>query len=462
LRPDSRQPRDLLFARGILGLVAASAAIALHFAAGVPIRPSFFALIVIWLAVAATVLVRLAPVPGTRDYGRLRVALLLFEIVVATLGAHLLAVTSWLGVPFVLFPVLEHSIQYPGRRGQAAAAAGGIAAGTLVALDSVSELGGAIAGGGVTGPAGTAVLSVFACLLVLGIQTGVGWVAATRSRDRAELEAAYRELQHAQAELVNTAKTATLGSLVAGVAHELNTPLGALDSNRDVIERALRGLQRILEDEVVTPDELDEVRRIVRAMDGVLKTDGVALERMVGLVGSLRAFGRPDRADYGRMDIHEGLEATLSLLSAELHGSIEIVRDYEDLPLIECWPNKLNQVFTNLLLNAAQATEAGTITVETRAGDGEVIVAVRDTGPGIPPEHLERIFEPGFTTKGERMGMGLGLLIARQIVDQHGGRISVESRVGEGTTFTVSLPVRREPWGRTASADAGPGAGQGL
>jgi signal transduction histidine kinase len=426
---------------------ASGTAIALHFAAGVSVRLSFFVLIVVWLAVAAAMLLRLAPVPDSPDYARLRAALLLFEIVVATLGAHLLGVTSWLVVPFVLFPVLEHSIQYPGRRGQAAAMAGGIAAGTLVAFDSVSgaSVGASLAGTDVTGAvgaAGAAILAVFACLLVLGIETGVSWVAATRHGQRAELEAAYVELQDAQADLVNTAKMATLGFFNDTATTEIYTPLGALDSNRDVIERALKGLQRILEDEVVTPDELDEVRRIVRAMDGVLKTDGVAVERMVGLVGSLRAFGRPDRAEFDWMDIHESLEATLSLLACELRGPIEIVRDYGDLPLVECWPNKLNQVFTNLLLNAAQATEEGTITVKTRARNREVLVAIEDTGAGIPAEHLERIFEPGFTTKGERMGMGLGLLIARQIVDQHGGRIDVESQAGAGSTFAVSLPMR--------------------
>lgn len=447
LRPDSRKPRDLLFARGLLGVFAVGTAIALHLTADIAVRLPFFVLIVGWLAVAASVLLRLSPAEDSPDYNRLRGALLLFEIVVATLGAHWLGLSSWLVVPFVLFPVLEHSIQYPGRRAQAGAMMGGIAAGALVALTSVSGPfeAGSLAGIGVTGAAGAAgaaILAVFACLLVLGIETGVSWVAARRYGDRAELETAYAALQEAQAELVNTARMATLGSLVAGVAHELNTPLGALDSNRDVIERSLRGLQGILEDEVVTPDELDEVRRIVRAMDGVLKTDGLAVERMVGLVGSLRAFGRPDRADFAHVDIHEGLEGTLKLLASEFGNSIEIVRDYGDLPMIQCWPNKLNQVFTNLLLNAAQATKEGTITVRTRAKDNEALVAIIDNGKGIPEEHLDRIFEPGFTTKGERMGMGLGLLITRQIIDQHGGRIEVKSRTGEGTEVTVHLPTR--------------------
>ncbi len=425
-------------------MLALGGAAALRYVVGAPVRPSFFLLVAAWFAVAAAVLLRLAPASGTVDYDRLRMVLFVFEIAVATLGAHLLGLTSWLAIPLVLLPVLEHSIQYPGWRGRAAAVVGGVAAGAAVAFEAVSSSAGrgVLVGNEVIAPAGAALLAVLACLLVLGVEAGVGRVAAIHQTQRAAVERANAELQSAQAELVNKAKMATLGTLVAGVAHELNTPLGALDSNRDVIDRALKSLQRILEDEVVTPDELDEVRRIVRAMDGVLETDGLAVERMVEIVGSLRALGRPDRADFARVEIHEGLDATLTLLASEFRGSIEIVRDYGDLPPVECWPNKLNQVFTNLLLNAAQATEEGAITVRTRTRDGQVLVTIEDTGVGIPPEDLDRIFEPGFTTKGDRMGMGLGLLIARQIVEQHGGRIDVESRTGEGSAFTVFLPLR--------------------
>lgn len=253
----------------------------------------------------------------------------------------------------------------------------------------------------------------------------------------AELE----ELRRAQTELVNAAKLATLGSLVAGVAHEINTPLGALHSNHDVIERALIKLQHILEDEVVTPDELEEVRKIVRAMDGVLHTNGIAVERMVKLVDSLRTFGRPDRAEIDRVNLHEGIEGTLAVLGHEIHD-IEVARDFGDIPTVECYPDRVNQVFMNLLLNALQAMgERGTLTIRTRSDGERVSVEISDTGRGIPPDTLERLFEPGFTTKGDRVGMGLGLAISRQIIDQHGGDIEVESVVGEGTAFTVRLPI---------------------
>lgn len=249
------------------------------------------------------------------------------------------------------------------------------------------------------------------------------------------------ELRRAQTDLVNSAKLATLGSLVAGVAHEINTPLGALHSNHDVIERALNKLQIILEDEVVTPDELEEVRKVVRAMDGVLHTNGIAVDRMVKLVDSLRTFGRPDRADIDRVNLHEGIEGTLAVLGHEVH-EIEIVREYGEIPRVECYPDRINQVFMNLLLNALQAMgERGTLTIRTRSSSAGASVTISDTGPGISPDALEHLFDPGFTTKGERVGMGLGLAISRQIVNQHNGDMMVESVLGEGTTFTVRLPL---------------------
>ena len=244
------------------------------------------------------------------------------------------------------------------------------------------------------------------------------------------------------AEKVTEARLATLGMLVAGLAHELNTPLGALNSNHDLLRRALQKLQDILADEVVEPHELDEVRRIVRAVDGILRVNDMAVERMGSLVSSLRNFGRLDRAERDVVDVHEGLESTLAILAHQLQR-VEIVREYGDVPKIECWAQQLNQVFMNLLLNAAQAMpQGGRITIRTTAAGDTVEIGIADTGSGIRPEHLARIFDPGFTTKGGRIGMGLGLLISRRIVERHGGRLLVESIPGQGASFTVRLPVR--------------------
>jgi two-component system, NtrC family, sensor kinase len=246
------------------------------------------------------------------------------------------------------------------------------------------------------------------------------------------------------AEKVNEARLASLGMLVAGLAHELNTPLGALNSNHDVLRRALGKLQDILADEVVEPHELEEVRRVVRAVDGILRVNDMAVERMSALVRSLRNFGRLDRAEIDFADLHEGIDSTLAILAHELR-MLHIQREYGELPLVECHPQQLNQVFMNLIMNARQATaDGGTITIRTSCVEHVVEVSVEDTGSGIPPENLAKIFEPGFTSKGGRVGMGLGLPICQQIMEQHAGRILVRSEPGAGATFTVRLPLRQE------------------
>jgi two-component system, NtrC family, sensor kinase len=256
----------------------------------------------------------------------------------------------------------------------------------------------------------------------------------------------------AVAELVTQARLATLGMLVAGLAHEINTPLGAINSNHDVLRRALNKLQDILADEVVEPHELDEVRRIVRAVDGILKVNDMAVERMTGLVRSLRDFGRIDGAAIDFLDVNAGIDSTLAILAHQV-SHVTLIREFGRIPLVQCNPQQVNQVFMNLLLNAAQATpEGGSIRIRTEPDGQGVRVTIADTGRGIEPRHLERIFEPGFTTKDARVGMGLGLLISRQIVEGHGGRIDVTSRPGDGAVFTVLIPIRYH------GADPAPGS----
>lgn len=252
----------------------------------------------------------------------------------------------------------------------------------------------------------------------------------------------------AVAELVNAAKMATLGSLVAGVAHELNTPLGALNSNHDVLNRALERLQGILADEVVEPHELNEVRRIVSAIDGVMCVNDLAVERMVTLVASLRRFGRPDLTDIDHVDIRESIDTALVIVKHELRGRIAVEREYDDIAPVECYAQEIGQVFMNLLVNAIRAIDGeGRITVRVKHAAECARIEVEDTGCGIAAEHLGRIFEPGFTTRGGRIGMGMGLPISRQVVDRHGGRISVTSEPGRGSTFTVDLPYSLQTGG---------------
>ncbi len=268
---------------------------------------------------------------------------------------------------------------------------------------------------------------------------------------RRELEVGLEELRAAEAEVVNNAKLASLGSLVAGVAHEMNTPLGSLHAGHDTFRRALTRLQEILADERVDPEELDEVRRIVKAVENVARTQDLAFERLTRIVAELRTFGRPDGAEVAMVDLHEGLESTLAILAHELRRGIAVERRFGEIPPVECHPHRLNQVFMNLMVNAIHAMEGGgTLTLRTSASGNEVSVAVRDTGSGIAEADLKRIFDAGFTTKQERRGMGLGLLISRQIVHQHGGRLEVQSRPGEGSVFTVTVPVRLPAGAATA------------
>jgi two-component system NtrC family sensor kinase len=277
---------------------------------------------------------------------------------------------------------------------------------------------------------------------------------------RAEVEALEAELtalrareESARAELVRSAQLATLGNLVRGVAHEINTPLGALASNHDTTRRALDKLQRILDDEVVTPDELVEVRRIVHTVTAVQETNVMAVDRMKHVVSSLRNFGRPDRSEIDQLDLGEAIRGTLDLIRHELGSAISVETDFGDIPLVQCYAQQVNQVFMNLMMNAAHAmTDGGTLAITTRAVGDAVEVDVSDTGRGITPDHLERLFEPGFTTKGKRVGMGLGLAICREIVDRHGGSITVQTEVDVGTTFTVRLPTWLAGEGKPAKA----------
>lgn len=275
-------------------------------------------------------------------------------------------------------------------------------------------------------------------LVALAAVAAAGAYAWYEHRRAARLQA---EIAAMRAGLVASTRLASLGNLVAGLVHEINTPMGALSSNHDVIKRALQRLQVILADQQVDETELNEVRRIVRALDEVDGANGLAVERVNGLVKNLRNFGRPDRAEIAWANLHEGIDSTLAILRHEL-GGVEVVRDYGAVPAVLCRPQQINQVFMNLLVNACHAMGgSGRLTIATAQQGEHVRVSIADTGCGIPPENQARIFEPGFTTKGARVGMGMGLLIARQIVEQHEGTITLTSAVNAGSSFTLNLPI---------------------
>jgi PAS domain S-box-containing protein len=258
----------------------------------------------------------------------------------------------------------------------------------------------------------------------------------------AKVEQRTRELREKQAQLVQSEKMAALGQLVAGVAHEINTPLGALNSNNDVFLRSFRRLRKTIE-EVQEKGTLDEAMSLLSVVEGLLEVNKTAYERIVKIVKTLRKFARLDEAELAWADLHEGLENTLILVHHEIKNRILVHRQYGEIPKVKCFPNKLNQVFMNLLVNAAHAIEGkGEIHITTSHTEGWVTVEIRDTGRGIPQENLTRIFDPGFTTKGSGVGSGLGLAIVYQIIEEHRGRIEVQSEPGHGTTFRIHLPVQ--------------------
>jgi PAS domain S-box-containing protein len=257
-----------------------------------------------------------------------------------------------------------------------------------------------------------------------------------------ELENTNRELRDTQAALVQSEKMASLGNLVAGVAHEINTPVGSINSNSDVMIRALEKLRQFFEGAPTEVRDDPELARTLTVLENIGQVNQTACERIVRIVRSLRNFARLDEAERKQVDIHEGLESTLTLVHHALKNRVGLVKDYGELPEIECSPNQLNQVFMNVLVNASQAiADKGTITIKTRSAGDTVAIAITDTGTGIPPRDLDKIFDPGFTTKGVGLGSGLGLAISYKIVKEHGGRIDVESEVGRGTTFILTLPV---------------------
>jgi len=261
-----------------------------------------------------------------------------------------------------------------------------------------------------------------------------------------QLELTLAELKNSQAALVQAEKMASLGRLVAGVAHEINTPLGVLQSNTNTMARAAQKMGEWAAGQAQPAAQ--PVARLLEVIGGSATLAESACERLSAIVSNLRHFARLDEAEFQRAQIQEGLESTVALLRHELGDSIEVVPDYAPLPELDCLPRQLNQLFMNLLLNAIEAIRRagrrGRIRIRTRVQDGAIGVAIEDNGCGIAPEHLDKIFDPGFTTKGVRVGTGLGLPICYQIARAHRGQIQAESRAGEGSRFTLTLPLALE------------------
>jgi len=254
------------------------------------------------------------------------------------------------------------------------------------------------------------------------------------------------ELRQTQNQLVQSEKMAALGNLVAGISHEVNNPIGAVNSAADVITRCINRITSILEtsetvDDIKNNKQFQRSFKILQDNNQVTATAG---DRIAKLVGSLKNFARLDEAEFQKADIHEGLDSTMTLIHHELKNKVEVLKEYGEIPNIFCYPNQLNQVFMNLFVNAAQAIEdKGVIKIKTSADDTNVYVEIADTGKGIPAEKLNRIFEPGFTTKSSGVGTGLGLSISYNIIQKHKGDITIKSEVGKGTEVVITLPIKQ-------------------
>jgi two-component system, NtrC family, sensor kinase len=270
------------------------------------------------------------------------------------------------------------------------------------------------------------------------------------------LENAYKELQATQAQILHQEKMASIGQLAAGVAHEINNPIGYVSSNLNTLSKYLERLAGFItsQTEIVAraagPEvqkELADLRQSLK-IDHILRDIGPMLSetldgtsRVGKIVQDLTTFSRVDNSDSCLADVSECLESAINIVWNELKYKATIHRDYGTIPPIHCYPQQLNQVFINLLVNAGHAIEGkGHLNVSTHADDSSIYISFTDDGSGIAPEHLTRIFEPFFTTKEVGKGTGLGLSITYDIIKKHQGDITVESTVGKGTTFTVRLP----------------------
>jgi two-component system NtrC family sensor kinase len=247
--------------------------------------------------------------------------------------------------------------------------------------------------------------------------------------------------EETKAQLMQSEKMASLGLLVAGLAHEINTPLGAIHSNNDTMSKSVARIRQLLKKDQQLNDR-EHVMRVLDVLDELCRNTAIAAERLIGISGSLRDFTRRDEAAIQKVNIHEGLDKTLLIVQHKLKDRIRVEKRYGNVPMVDGHPNRLNQVFMNLLVNAAQAIpDRGTITISTSKKGAYAAIAISDDGVGIPAENLSKVFDPGFTTKGVGVGTGLGLSICYKIVQEHHGRIEVDSGP-RGTTFTIFLPLK--------------------
>ncbi|MFB2771257.1 response regulator [Pelatocladus sp. BLCC-F211] len=287
-----------------------------------------------------------------------------------------------------------------------------------------------------------------------------------------ELTAALQQVQHSQIQLVQSEKMATLGQLVAGVAHEINNPVNFIHGNLGHIENYIQTLLEFIQlYQNYYPQPVSEIQAKVENEDleflqldllKILTSLKMGSDRIREIVRTLRNFSRTDEAEFKTVDLHEGIDSTLMILQYRLKATperptIKVIKDYSNLPPVECYPGPLNQAFMNILVNAIDALEDSfhkgqntldkfTITIRTSVIAGQSIeISIADNGFGIPEQVKQRIFEPFFTTKPVNKGTGMGLSISYQIItEKHGGKLECFSTPGEGTEFVMKIPIQQQ------------------
>lgn len=249
-------------------------------------------------------------------------------------------------------------------------------------------------------------------------------------------------LRQRQLDLVESEKMASLGRLVAGVAHEMNNPIGFIYANMYHLERYVEKLRTALADRGSPMEEDAEIDQVFEGLGKLIASCKNGAERTKKIVEDLRTFSRLHEAEFKEIDLHEAIESALTLWSGEFGKRVIVHREYGEIPPVQCYAGQVNQVLMHLLRNAGQAiADSGDVWIRTDAEEGHVAIEIRDNGVGIPAENLERIFDPFFTTREVGEGTGLGLSVSYGIVEQHGGTIEVESEVGAGSAFRVRLPM---------------------
>ncbi len=272
------------------------------------------------------------------------------------------------------------------------------------------------------------------------------------------LDAKNVQLKAVQSQMIHQEKMASLGRLVAGIAHELNNPINFVHGNLPYLKEYVEDLKKLvdsIDQDKLPPEQQNKLKELketvkydflVADLDNIIADLNEGADRIRTIIRNLRSFSRLDEAELKEASIHEGLDSSLKILS-QYYGShqITIKKDYSDLPPVMCNPGQLNQVWMNILANAAQAVEAkenGTVDIRTALDNGQIVVTISDNGTGIKPEIQSKIFDPFFTTKPVGQGTGLGLSICHSIIERHGGQIELDSKLGQGTRFTIRIPAK--------------------